>query len=161
MQKTEQIEKINKFLDEVICKELINLEKADTSIVDFVILGQTIEVLGALLDKKPMKAKGQSMKRFDRSVRYLFGGRYRILNVDNKLYDKLRNQMTHTFIPSGDLLLIKNNKDNDYRNLEFRNGTLVLVASQFTVDIINACKRLKSLLNDGKIVPKNISYYND
>ena len=28
MQKTEQIEKINKFLDEVICKELINLEKA-------------------------------------------------------------------------------------------------------------------------------------
>ena len=57
MQKTEQIEKINKFLDEVICKELINLEKADTSIVDFVILGQTIEVLGALLDKKPMKAK--------------------------------------------------------------------------------------------------------
>ena len=67
-------------------------------------MGQAIEVLGGFLDNKPMKAKGQSSRRFSNSVNRLFGGRYRLLNDKLYLYDKLRNQMTHTFIPGGDLL---------------------------------------------------------
>lgn len=64
MENKEQIERIETFLDEVIVKELGKLQSAELSYMPFVCMGQAIEVLGGFLDNKPMKAKGQSAKRF-------------------------------------------------------------------------------------------------
>ena len=110
MENREQIERIEFFLNTVVLEELGKLQDAGLTYMHFVIMGQAVEVLGGFLDQKPMKAKGQSAHRFAAAVRYLLGGRYRLLNENNFLYDKLRNQMTHTFLPGGDLILVRTDR---------------------------------------------------
>lgn len=161
MENRAQTEKIEVFLNTVVLGELEKLQHAGLSYMNFVIMGQTVEVLGGFLDQKPMKAKGQSARRFAAAVRYLFGGRYRLLNENNFLYDKLRNQMTHTFLPGGDLFLVSSEQAAGGNHLEFREGCLILVAETFYEDIRRACHRLIGLLREGRIKPKNIAFGND
>lgn len=161
MEKEEQIERIESFLTEVVLKELEKLRQAGLSYMHFVIMGQVVEVLGGFLDQKPMKAKGQSAHRFAVAVRYLLGGRYRLLNENNYLYDKLRNQMTHTFIPGGDLLLVNTEEAEDGKHLQIKDKRLVLVAETFYEDLRRACDRLIQLLKEGQVKPKNIAFGND
>ena len=93
MENSLQIQQIELFLEEVIIRELGKMQEIEISYMPFVLMGQAIEVLGGFLDNKPMKAKGQSSRRFSNSVNRLFGGRYRLLNDKLYLYDKLRNQI--------------------------------------------------------------------
>ena len=58
MENKEQIRRIELFLEEIIFGELGKLQKAGLSYMQFVLMGQAIEVLGSFLDHKPMKAKG-------------------------------------------------------------------------------------------------------
>lgn len=162
MEKTEQIKQIELFLDEVIVRELGKVQQAGLSYMQFVLMGQAIEVLGSFLDQKPMKAKGQSARRFTNGVNRLFGGRYRLLNDNYFLYDKLRNQMTHTFIPGNDLLLVSRHEpEAGYRHLEYHAGKLVLIGEVFYQDICRACSYLVNDLKEGKIKPKNIAFEHD
>ena len=143
METEEQIVRIEHFLREVVEKEIAKLQGAGLSYMQFVIMGQAIEVLGSFLDNKPMKAKGQSAKRFSLAVKKLFGGRYRLLNDNCFLYDKLRNQMTHTFIPGGDLILLNQSENTGaYKHLQMTNGQLVLISEVFYEDICRASERL-------------------
>ena len=159
MEAEEQIERSEHFLREVVEKEIAKLQDVGLSYMQFVIMGQAIEVLGSFLDNKPMKAKGQSAKRFSLAVKKLFGGRYRQLNDNSFLYDKLRNQMTHTFIPGGDLILLnQSEKINGYKHLQMTNGKLVLISEIFYEDICKACERLLEALKSGVLPPKNIAY---
>lgn len=159
MENKEQIGQIEVFLEEVIIRELGKVQEAGLTYMQFVLMGQAIEVLGSFLDHKPMKAKGQSSRRFANAVNYLFGGKYRLLNDNYLLYDKLRNQMTHTFLPSCDLTLLPAvNAAEKYRHLEYAEGKLVLIADVFYRDICVACKRLTTLLREGKVKPKNIAF---
>ncbi|MEG0796538.1 MAG: hypothetical protein RR397_08570 [Odoribacter sp.] len=159
MENEEQIKQIELFLNEVIVQELGKLQEAGLSYMQFVLMGQAIEVLGGFLDHKPMKAKGQSAHRFTQGVNVLFGGKYRLLNDRFFLYDKLRNQMTHTFIPSGDLLLLnREDPSGEFRHLEYKDGQLVLIGEIFYQDICSACTRLIHCLKDGRIKPKNIAF---
>ena len=87
METQEQIERIEHFIREVVVNEIAKLQGVGLSYMQFVIMGQAIEVLGSFLDNKPMKAKGQSAKRFSLGVKKLFGGRYRLLNDNGFLYD--------------------------------------------------------------------------
>ena len=160
MEKTEQIERIEYFLRDVMVGEIGKLQGIGLGYTQFVVMGQAVEVLGAFLDNKPMKARGQSAVRFSASVRKLFGGRYRLLNDGNFLYDKLRNQMTHAFMPGGDLLLM-NRADNvrGYEHLQrTEDGRLVLISECFHEDICRAVERLLAALKEGKLQPKNIAY---
>ena len=161
MENREQIERIEFFLNAVVVEELEKLQQAGLTYMHFVIMGQAVEVLGGFLDQKPMKAKGQSARRFAAAVRYLLGGRYRLLNENNFLYDKLRNQMTHTFLPGGDLILVNTGREEGYTHLEIRDKCLVLVAETFCEDLRRACGRLLQLLKEGRIKPKNIAFGND
>lgn len=159
MENKEQIERIESFLNEVIIKELGKLQLAGLSYMQFVIMGQAVEVLGGFLDNKPMKAKGQSARRFSSGVNRLFGGRYRLLNDNFLLYDKLRNQMTHTFIPGADLLLLSHEDSvTGYTHLHYADGRLVLIAETFYNDICKACGRLLADLKGGRVKPKNIAF---
>lgn len=159
MENDEQIRQIEQFLKEVIIRELGELQKVELSYMQFILMGQTIEVLGGFLDNKPVKAKGQSAKRFNQAVNRLFGGKYRVLNSNYVLYDKLRNQMVHAFIAGGDLLLLPHQDgEGKYRHLEYSEGKLVLIADVFYQDICRACFRLLDLLKEGKIKPKHIAF---
>lgn len=159
MENKEQIKQIEAFLDEVVIQELGKLQEIELSYMQFVLMGQTIEVLGGFLDNKPMKAKGQSLKRFSNAVNRLFGGKYRLLNDNYFLYDKLRNQMTHTFIPGGDLILIsKEEPESKFRHLEYKDEKLILISEVFYHDICKACDRLLVYLKEGRIKPKNIAF---
>ena len=159
MENEEQIRQIKLFLDEVIVQELGKLQRMDLSYMQFVLMGQAIEVLGSFLDNKPMKAKGQSAKRFAAGVTRLFGGRYRLLNENYFLYDKLRNQMTHTFIPGKDLILLnKTDSSGTFKHLEYVDGKLVLIGEVFYKDICTDCLRLTNYFKEGKIKPKNIAF---
>ncbi|MGL5681895.1 MAG: hypothetical protein ACRDDZ_02430 [Marinifilaceae bacterium] len=156
---SEKIEKIEHFINNVIISQLGMLQQTDATFISFVAMGQAIEVMGSLLDNKPMKAKGQSSKRFNACINYLLGGGYRIHNENMYLYDKLRNQMVHTFIPSGDILLIRE-KDNlqGMKHLTKVDGRLVLISEQMYADICKAAQRLCSLLHSGKVKAKNIGF---
>lgn len=159
MENKEQIERIEIFLNEVLIKELGKLQHVGLSYMQFVIMGQAIEVLGGFLDQKPMKAKGQAAKRFSCGVNHLFGGKYRLLNNKEYLYDKLRNQMVHTFIPGNDLLLLSEAANSgNQKHLEIYDGRLVLVSEVFYRDICTACQRLLTALKEGRIKPKNIAF---
>lgn len=161
MKNQEQTGRIKDFLNRAILEELEKLQGVQLNYMHFVIMGQVIEVLGGFMDQKPMKARGQSARRFAAAVRYLLGGRYRTLNENNFLYDKLRNQMTHTFIPGGDLILRNNEGEEEYHHLEMHNGQLVLVAETFYADLRRACERLIRLLEEGQLKPKNIAFGDD
>ena len=159
METREQIERIEHFLKEVVVNEIAKLQGVGLSYMQFVIMGQAIEVLGSFLDNKPMKAKGQSAKRFSLGVKKLFGGRYRLLNGNCFLYDKLRNQMTHTFIPGNDLILLNQAENTKgYKHLQMADGKLVLISEVFYKDICNACERLLEAIKSGVLSPKNIAY---
>lgn len=159
METKEQIERIEHFLKEVVVNESAKLQGVGLSYMQFVIMGQAIEVLGSFLDNKPMKAKGQSAKRFSLGVKKLFGGRYRLLNDNSFLYDKLRNQMTHTFIPGNDLILLNQAENTKgYRHLQVVDGRLVLISEVFHKDICHACERLLEAIKSGVLPPKNIAY---
>ena len=153
MENSLQIQQIELFLEEVIIRELGKMQEIEISYMPFVLMGQAIEVLGGFLDNKPMKAKGQSSRRFSNSVNRLFGGRYRLLN--DKLY-------LYTFIPGGDLLLL-NHADpaGRYQHLQYSGGKLVLIADVFYQDICQACRRLVNHLKEGRIKPKNIAFENE
>ena len=159
METQEQIERIEHFIREVIVDEITKLQGVGLSYMQFVIMGQAIEVLGSFLDNKPMKAKGQSSKRFSLGVKKLFGGRYRLLNDNGFLYDKLRNQMTHTFIPGNDLILLNQaDNKNGYKHLQIIDGKLVLISEVFNEDICKASERLLEAIKNGVLSPKNIAY---
>ena len=159
METQEQIERIEHFIREVIVDEITKLQGVGLSYMQFVIMGQAIEVLGSFLDNKPMKAKGQSAKRLSLGVKKLFGGRYRLLNDNGFLYDKLRNQMTHTFIPGNDLILLNQaNNKNGYKHLQIIDGKLVLISEVFNEDICKASERLLEAIKNGVLSPKNIAY---
>ena len=154
METQEQIERIEHFIREVIVDEITKLQGVGLSYMQFVIMGQAIEVLGSFLDNKPMKAKGQSAKRFSLGVKKLFGGRY-----NGFLYDKLRNQMTHTFIPGNDLILLNQaDNKNGYKHLQIIDGKLVLISEVFNEDICKASERLLEAIKNGVLSPKNIAY---
>ena len=159
METSEQINRIEYFLRNVMIKELSKVVELELSYMQFVIMGQAVEVLGSFLDTKPMKAKGQSAKRFASGVTKLFGGRYRLLNENYYLYDKLRNQMTHTFIPGSDLILLNQaDNKNGYKHLQIVEGKLVLISEVFNEDIHKASERLLEAIKNGVLSPKNIAY---
>lgn len=159
MENSEQIERIGTFLNEVIINEIGKMQGMGLSYMQFVIMGQAIEVLGSFLDNKPMKAKGQSAKRFSYSVNRLFGGRYRLLNDKEFLYDKLRNQMTHTFLPGGDMILLSQQDNTEgLKHLEIKDKKLIMISEVFYNDICQACERLLDQLKEGRLQPKNIAF---
>ncbi|MDR2413656.1 MAG: hypothetical protein LBD64_01550 [Odoribacteraceae bacterium] len=155
----EEIERIERFLHDVIVVELSRMLGIGLSYMPFIVMGQAIEVLGSFLDQKPMKARDQSARRFSACVNKLLGGRYRLLNENNKLHDMLRNQMTHAFLPGeGILLLDKASNREGFKHLQHVEGKLVLVAEDFHEDLCRAVERLRVGLRGGRVKAKAISY---
>jgi len=151
-------EQEKEFISRIFIDEIGRLQKEGFYFFSFILMGQAIEALGCFLDNKPMKAKAQSSKRFSKALNILMGNKYRVVNNDHWLYDRLRNQLTHSFVPSKSLHLISRDKQTDELNhLEWHNDRLVLVAEDMYDDLKGACKHLFSMIDKGKVPLKNIA----
>ncbi|MDR2009329.1 MAG: hypothetical protein LBQ22_02470 [Bacteroidales bacterium] len=129
----------------------------DQALFGFMLTGQAIEILGAYLDHKPFRVKQQSSKRFEIAINKLFPDKYRKINKSNFLYYQLRTFLTHTFIPSGKLLLRKGKSSKEIPHLSYKDNSLVLYIEDFYVDLENAVIKLINLINSDKIELKKIS----
>jgi hypothetical protein len=118
----------------------------------FVMMAQSIEVLGAFLDNKPFKAKAQSKIRFRNAIFHLFPSKYTKANRKDQLYHQFRSSMAHMLIPSKHIELVSDSR----KHLSNENGKLILNANQLFSDIENAGKTIIEGLKTGKIKDKNI-----
>lgn len=146
------------FISRVFIQEIGRLQKEGFFFFSFILIGQAIEALGCFLDNKPLKATAQSSKRFSRSLNLLMGYRYRAVNQDHWLYDKLRNQLTHAFVPSKYLYLThRNQKPLGVEHLQRVDGKLVLVAEDLYEDLVKGCNKLFSMIDKGEVPLKRIA----
>ena len=151
-------EQEKEFISRIFIDEIGRLQKEGFYFFSFILMGQAIEALGCFLDNKPMKAKAQSSKRFSKGLNILMGNKYRIVNNAHWLYDKLRNQLTHSFVPSKSLYLLSRNKQTaELQHLQWHNDRLVLVAEDMYDDLKGACKHLFSMIDKDKVTLKNIA----
>jgi len=156
----EKTERIKTFVNKFFIEEIKRLQDNNFHHFSFILIGEAIETLGGLLDNKPLKAKAQSMKRFTKSINVLMPRSYSLANNNNFLYDKLRNQMVHSFIPSASLILTNEEKNTDnYKHLDIIDGKMVLISEVFYKDLVHACKRLIHLLETEKIKPKMLAEF--
>lgn len=151
-------EQEKEFIKRIFIDEIGRLQKEEFYFFSFVMIGQAIEALGCFLDNKPMKARAQSSKRFSKSLNILMGNQYRAVNKDHWLYDRLRNQLTHSFVPSKALLLCnRNNQPQGTEHLQWVDDRLLLVAEDFYDDLVKACEKLFTMIDKGKVPLKNIA----
>ncbi|WP_320019710.1 hypothetical protein [Labilibaculum manganireducens] len=154
----EKAEEEKLFIRKIFIDEIGRLQKEGFYFFSFIMMGQAIEALGCFLDDKPLKAKAQSSKRFSKSLNILMGNNYRAVNNDHWLYDKLRNQLTHSFVPSKSLLLCsRKNQPEGAEHLEQLNGRLVLVAEDMYEDLVKGCEKLFGMIDRGKVPLKRIA----
>jgi len=120
----------------------------------FILMAQSIEVLGSFLDTKPFRARSQSKIRFRNALYFLFPGAYSAKNRGDKLYEQFRSQMTHMFIPSAHLKL----QVNGTTHLEMEDEKLVLNAYQLADDIAAAGEKLIQKLERGELKRKRLPF---
>lgn len=150
----EKIALQKEFVTKVLVEDIGKLIKSEQSLFAFILLAQGVEVLGGFVDNKPMKAPGQSAKRFSKSLNLFMGKRYRAINLNHKFYYSYRNQLTHSFIPSRDLILTTKAKSPEgTAHLGKYDGRLVLVLEDLYCDFKRGCNMLFMLLDSGKIKP--------
>ncbi|MDR2835798.1 MAG: hypothetical protein LBV69_06320 [Bacteroidales bacterium] len=123
----------------------------------FLLMGQATEILGAYLDKKPIRAKQQSAARFELAIYKLFPEEYKRINKSNFLYYQLRNFLIHSFIPSKNIILKSDSEKSFQKHLSFENGCLILFADIFYSDLELAINKLIKYIEIDKIKLKKIS----
>lgn len=144
-----------KFVDNVIVEQISSMQSSGLYLHSFILIAQAIEVMGGLLDQKPVKATSQSMKRFSKGLNLFMGAKYRVHNQDHNLYKIFRSQLAHSFIPSSRLHLTTKKSGLDH--LSTSDGKLVFVAEDLLNDLICGVERFKKMLTAGEIRPKAIS----
>ncbi|MDL2261944.1 hypothetical protein LJC11_00380 [Bacteroidales bacterium OttesenSCG-928-I21] len=129
----------------------------EQTLFGFMLIGQAVEILGSYLDDKPLRVKRQSSKRFELAINRLFPAEYRKINKSNFLYYQLRTFLTHTFIPSGKLVLKNGKSTTGNSHLSYKDGLLILYIKNFYTDLEIAVNKLIELINSDKIRLKKIS----
>ncbi|HRW22202.1 MAG TPA: hypothetical protein PLO05_05535 [Bacteroidales bacterium] len=117
------------------------------------IIAQAIEVLGAYLDDKPMRAKAQSAKRFSLAVYKLFDYKYAAFNRKNRLYYQLRANYIHMLMPTDSLKFVSNKK----LHLTDEDGAINIVPYVLLKDFTHAINKLIKMLEEKSLNPKKVS----
>lgn len=114
-----------------------------------------IETLGAIIDKKPIRAREQSRFRFATALYQLFPNQYGFVNKQNFLYEALRNHSAHNLMPSSKLLLI-NKDDKSVRHLDQKKSQVTLVIEILAKDFLEACETAIAKIDSGEVKLKQI-----
>jgi hypothetical protein len=149
-----EFEQEEKFIREHIVKEISQLLEEGHVRIAFVMMAQSIEVLGSFLDNKPFRAKAQSKIRFRNAIFQLFPPRYTRFNKSDRLYNQFRSSLTHMFIPSSHLKMVNDGKSH----LTEKNGALIIDARTLLKDIEIAGEKILKRLKSEEIRRKKISF---
>lgn len=145
------------FLKNTVLKGVENAFENNQLIFGFMSLAQAIEILGAYLDDKPLRAKKQSLKRFSLAINRLFPKEYSKANDKNFLYYQLRACMTHFFIPTSRLSLNFGAGTKEKPHLAVIDGVMYLYYKNLFADFRQAVLILEKRILDGKLKLKPIS----
>ncbi len=123
--------------------------------IAFLVIGQGIETMGAFLDRKPFRAKGQSRERFSRALSELFPPRYAQLNGRDFLYRNLRSSLTHLAVGSPHLWLVAGDTPGKHLWVEGKKTTLVL--ERLLEDYCAGWETIIARLTDGTLRVKPLA----
>jgi hypothetical protein len=147
-------EKIIQFLNQNLIdesKKLLDNELYNSLLVH---IAQGIEVLGAFLDAKPLRARDQSRTRFDAAIHQFFPPAYRRANADSWLYKHYRTHVIHTFLPGSHLLPVSRKAQPDAVHLSNRGAKLVLVYENLQMDYQLAVNQIIKEISAGSVKSK-------
>lgn len=111
-----------------------------------------IEVCGALMDKRPFKAKGLGRSRFGLALSQLFPSEYVKASSKVDLYGQLRSHMSHSMVP-GRMIAFT----DDGPHLEFDGERLAISLSRFSADYERAIAQLLDRIDRGILKEKVIA----
>ena len=114
------------WIREVMIGRARRLAECGLTDITFMVIGQGIETMGAFLDKKPFRAKGQAASRFSVALDELFPPRYSALNGRGFLFANLRSSLTHLSVGSPHLVLAHTCDKAVHLSVKNKNTTLVL-----------------------------------
>jgi hypothetical protein len=144
------------FINKMILAEVKRLQDQGFYYLSFFVMSQAIEFLGSFLDNKPFRAKHQSQKRYNAAINRLFPLSYRKLNSNGWLYQKLRNHLAHSFVPSSWIIFTSKNENPKAKHLNRQGKKIVFVAESFLEDFEIACNNLFKRIDEGEIKAKKI-----
>ncbi|MDD4819713.1 MAG: hypothetical protein PHD21_02635 [Flavobacteriales bacterium] len=119
------------------------------TLVAYMVIGQGVETMGAFLDKKPFKAKGQSVERFSLALKKMFPARYSEFNNRDFLYRNLRSNLTHLSVGSPYLFL--GTEKDGVKHLWVENKKTSLVLERLFADYKKAWQDIITMINEGKL----------
>lgn len=114
------------WIREVMIGRARRLAECGLTDITFMVIGQGIETMGAFLDKKPFRAKGQAASRFSVALDELFPPRYSALNGRGFLFANLRSSLTHLSVGSPHLILAHTCDKAVHLSVKDKKTTLVL-----------------------------------
>ena len=141
------------FIRKKLIEQVNDLISSGFCLIAFVTMAQSIEVLGAFLDKKPFKAPFQSKKRFALAVDNLFPKEYQKLNKNDFLYKHLRSNLVHLMMESSFLNLTSNTISKE-GHLSYRNKRTTLLVENTFEDFKMACHRVIQDLEEHRLKHK-------
>ena len=147
------MEKGNKAADNV-SGTLLNTVEGQTGwirevMIGRAVIGQGIETMGAFLDKKPFRAKGQAASRFSVALDELFPPRYSALNGRGFLFANLRSSLTHLSVGSPHLVLA--HTCDKAVHLSVKNKKTTLVLENLMDDYVAAWEKIIDRLAGGTL----------
>ena len=143
------------FIERFLIQEVSSLLKNEQYYPILVYTSIGIETLGAIIDKKPIRARAQSHARFASALYHLFPNQYGFVNKQNFLYEALRNHSAHNLMPSSKLLII-NKKNKTVRHLDQSREKTTLIIENLAKDFLDACKKAIDMIDKGEVKMKHI-----
>ena len=144
-------------MSELLKKELSFINPELDGLIDhgfidsaFIIAVMGIELLGAVADDKPIRANGQSSKRFKVGLRKFFPKRYSKPSITENIYKGIRCNVGHLLRFAGKIDFVTDT------NLHLTEHDLVLKIhkKQFITDYISACDKLTTRVLNNDITLK-------
>lgn len=117
-------------------------------------IAQGIELMGAFLDAKPLRAREQSRIRFEAAVRFFFPPAYQPLLVNGWFYQHFRNHVVHTFLPGSYFIISHKHQSPREIHLSRQGKKILLISEDFQADYRNAVQLLIENLKTGQIKAK-------
>ncbi len=144
------------FIKKEILDEIARLQDNGFHYLSVYVISMAIEFVGSFLDSKPFRARQQSKQRFSNAINNLFPPSYHRLNHNDWLYNKLRNHLAHSFMPSSWIVIASKKENPNLVHLSLKEKKTVFIAEDFYQDFESACNILFRLMESGKIKPKKI-----
>ncbi len=139
------------FLEQFIIKQSKKHIDNKSYLSSIIILSIGLEIMGGFFDKKPLKSPKQSKLRFRIAVNKLMDVKYSRYNLNDNLYESMRNQLVHSLLIGGKFKLSLTEK-----HLNENDGFVVFNPLLFHNDMIIALKRLCVLIEENKAFIKKI-----